>query len=156
VRGNFIFRVGGLRHEHVVDREPNLGLNFAKFSLLMRFNFDPFLIFKFLLFSLAVFADPGLLLEQGHKHQGNICGLHELVNDRSRERLHVVGNESNQGEASHGHGEVDLFVLIVQHLFGSIESHLFGVLRCHIVRGVFSHGIDSLSQAYKSTVAVID
>jgi hypothetical protein len=57
-----------LAHEHIVNCEPDLGLNFAKLSLLMSFNFDPSLIFKFLVLTFAVLADPRLLLKKGYQN----------------------------------------------------------------------------------------
>lgn len=84
----------------------------------MLLNLLPPLIFKFLLFSICVFAQPWLKFEEWHQNARNVVIFHHLVNNGHRQRLHVIRNEPDQAEAAHRACEFNFVELFVKFFAG--------------------------------------
>ena len=61
--GHLVLACAVISHEHVVDGEPDLSFDFSELAAIMSLNLLPLLVFKLLLFTSSIGADPGLGLQ---------------------------------------------------------------------------------------------
>ena len=92
---HFVFTIGVLTEEHVVDSKPNLCFNLRHLIDVLRRDFDPFLILKLLKLSLFVLSEPWFKFNERDEDARNVIHLHHLMANRNREILHVVANKSD-------------------------------------------------------------